>query len=64
MELIEHLEDRLVPVFLDCNPGAERAAVGRGVKDDRDDVTLLRTFVQRVVNFPHHGDVENIHGWP
>jgi hypothetical protein len=60
VERIQHLEDRLFDVFLYRDSGAESFALGGSVKNDRYQFALVGTLIERVVNFPHHGDVENI----
>jgi hypothetical protein len=46
-------------MLFDCDSGTERSGSGRGIKDYGHHVAM-RALVNRLANFSHHGDVENV----
>src|SRR5437764_15171095 len=64
MERVQHLENSFGHVLFDGDAGAERASVFGGIKNNCCQVALLTTFVQRVDNLAHHGNVQHIQRRP
>lgn len=60
MKGIQHLEDRLFNMFFHSHSRAKGPAIRRRIKYNRNDLTPMRTLVQRVIDFAHHCDVEDI----
>src|SRR5437868_1679015 len=60
---VEHLENRVLDVLLDCDSRAKRATTLVRIKHDGDQVSP-RTLAQRARDLAHHLDVEDIQRRP